>query len=91
MKSIHRLRTLVRAIILESMEEDTDLPYEETLLPDEEGKGIVGGPDLAKQPQRDEFLEKRAQRRLEQEEEQDEHAIVGAMGPAWGQVDEYDE
>lgn len=54
-----KLRKLVKRFIIESIEEDTDLPYEDTLMPDEEGEGILGGPDFSEQPQRDDYLEKK--------------------------------
>lgn len=101
------LRQVIRSLILENFENDEDvdveLPYEDTLMPDETGKGIVGGPDLSDQPRRNDFLEKKAEKRerseverlqsgeVDEEDSADEHAVVGAMGPAWGSVDEYDE
>lgn len=102
------LRQVIRSLILETFENDeeidVELPYEDTLMPDETGKGIVGGPDLSDQPRRNDFLEKKAQRQVDsdveriqsgeiddEEDSADEHAIVGAMGPAWGTVEEHDE
>lgn len=102
------LRQIIRSLILETLENDeevdVELPYEETLMPDEIGTGIVGGPDLSDQPRRNDFLEKKAQRQVDSDVERiqsgeidddedsaDEHAIVGAMGPAWGPVEEHDE
>ena len=35
-----KLRKIIRRLVLESIEEESDLPYEETLMPDEEGEGI---------------------------------------------------
>ena len=58
------LRKIIRKLIIESVEEEVDLPYEETLMPDETGKGVVGGPDLAKQPKRDDYLEKKAEKKV---------------------------
>lgn len=102
------LRQVIRSLILEAFENDeevdVELPYEDTLMPDEIGKGIVGGPDLSDQPRRNDFLEKKAKRQEDSEVERlqsgeiededdsaDEHAVVGAMGPAWGPVEEHDE
>lgn len=87
------LRKIIRKLIIESVEEEVDLPYEETLMPDETGKGVVGGPDLAKQPKRDDYLEKKAEKKVkkkkaklhsrEETEENtgDEHQMVGHVGP----------
>ena len=88
-----RLRRIIRRVILESIEEEVDLPYEETLMPDETGKGVVGGPDLHLQPKRNDYLEKKAEKKVkkkkaklhsrEETEENtgDEHQIVGSIGP----------
>ena len=87
-----KLRKIIRRLVLESIEEESDLPYEETLMPDEEGEGILGGPDFSEQPQRDDYLEKKkdnvkkkkAKLHSQEETEEptgDEHQIAGHIGP----------
>ena len=87
------LRKIIRKLINESVEDEVDLPYEETLMPDETGKGVVGGPDLAKQPKRDDYLEKKAEKKVKKKKAKlhsreeteevtgDEHQMVGHIGP----------
>ena len=87
------LRKIIRKLIVESIEEEADLPYEETLMPDETGKGVVGGPDLALQPKRNDYLEKKAEKKVKKKKDKlhsreeteeatgDEHQMVGHIGP----------
>jgi len=96
--SINNLRRVIRKVLIESIdEEDVDLPYEETLMPDDEGKGVIGAVDFSEQSKRNDYLEKKASDKVKKKKDKlqsreeteadvsDEHAIVGAMGPAWGQ------
>lgn len=92
-----KLRKIIRQLVLESLEEESDLPYEETLMPGEEGVGVLGGPDFSEQPKRNDYLEKKkdnvkkkkaklhSQEEIERDSDDegvsDEHAIVGAIGP----------
>ena len=101
MNNYRTLRTVIRKLILESIEEQDEEVYPNTALPDEEvdaddGK-VIGGPDLANQRRRDDYVDNKEKKRakatkvkLRSHEETDEgigdeHAMVGFTGPI-GQV-----
>ncbi len=91
---INELRRIIRDVILEGEER----VYDDTVLPGEEADDeLLAEPDLTDQNERDEYMQSKAdvrskkkRARLHSQEETDEymvgdeHAIVGAMGPAWG-------
>jgi len=82
------LRQIIRKLILESDDE-----YEDTVLPGEEAnKELLGEPDLENEEERQDYVRQKKRNpkeKLQSAEETDgsmgdEHAIVGFVGPAWG-------
>jgi len=101
MSDYRTLRLVIRKIILETLEEHDEEVYPNTAMPDEEvdaedGK-LIGGPDLAVQQRRDDYVDTKEKKRVattkvklrsheETDEDMgDEHAMVGFAGPV-GQV-----
>ena len=101
MSTYRTLRLMIRKMILESIEEEVELPYEDTVLPgDTADEELIAEPALGNQKQRNEFLKSKEEKeeeakkkttkeKLQSREETiadtgDEHAIVGFVGPAWG-------
>ena len=67
MNNYRTLRTVIRKLILESIEEQDEEVYPNTALPDEEvdaddGK-VIGGPDLANQRRRDDYVDSKEKKR----------------------------
>ena len=98
MNNYRTLRTVIRKIILEALEE-TELPYEDTVMPgDPADEELLAEPDLADQKARNKFIKSKEEKsakkkstrvKLRSRDEtpkgtSDEHAIVGVVGPAWG-------
>jgi len=60
MNDYHALRSVIRQIIREALDED-GLPYEDTVMPGDTAtkKKVMAEPDLSQQPDRNEYIKKK--------------------------------